>query len=73
MLWHSHAIVRECTPIYLTLMNMIQLHYKNTMCYNDFAAMFVQSTKHSIFNAETFYVYLKFHVLNAWSSHCGVH
>jgi len=54
-------------------MNMIQLHYKSTMCYNDFAAMFVQSTKHSIFNAETFYVYLKFHVLNAWSSHCGVH
>jgi len=54
-------------------MNMIELRYKNTMCYNDFAAMFVQSTKHNVFNTETLYVYLKFHVFNMYLSHCGIH
>jgi len=35
--------------------------------------MFVQSTKHNVFNTETLYVYLKFHVFNMYLSHCGIH
>jgi len=70
MLWQSYAIFRECTPTYLTLMNVIQIHYKNT-CYKDFAAMFVQCRKHKVFNTETLYVYLNFHVFNLQLSHCG--
>lgn len=73
MLWYSYAIFRECTPTYLTLMNVIQLHYKNTMRCKDFAAMFVQCTKHNVFNTKTLYVCLKFHVFNAQLSHFGTH
>jgi hypothetical protein len=50
---------------------MLQLHYKNTK-YN-FAAMFVQCANHTVFNTETLYVYLKFHVFNTQLSHCGIH
>lgn len=52
---------------------MIQLSYKNTMYYNDFATMFVQCAKHNVFNPGTLYVYLKFHTFNAQLSHCGIH
>jgi hypothetical protein len=44
-------------------MDMKKLPYiKNTMYYNDFAAMFLH-TMYNIYNTETVYVYLKFHMV----------